>query len=128
MDRLAVREASGHVSVVGLAPLGTALTEHHVDTLTDLIGLHRPIAVAFDPDPAGQQATLAAWELPPGGWTTSASRPGSCATWCKTSPISTCPPSAAIWLISVAGCTPTTAPSPPRPSTQSATVPTRRPI
>ncbi len=63
MDRLAVREVSGHVQVVGVAPLGTALTERHVDTLTDLIGAHRPLAVCFDSDTAGRRATLAAWDL-----------------------------------------------------------------
>lgn len=63
MDRLAIQTARGTLNVSALAPLGTALTDHQVSALIDIAGPRRPIAVAYDHDPAGQAATLRAWEL-----------------------------------------------------------------
>lgn len=63
MDRLAIRQGAKNLAVTGLAPCGTALTQHQVDALVDVVGPRRPIAVALDPDPAGRAATLRAWEL-----------------------------------------------------------------
>lgn len=62
MDRLAIRHAAGPVNLVGLASLGTAFTDQHIALLHDVVGRHRPLVVAFDPDDAGRRATVAAWE------------------------------------------------------------------
>lgn len=63
MDRLAIRQGAKNLAVTGLAPCGTALTSQQVAALVRVVGTHRPIAVALDPDTAGRAATLRAWEL-----------------------------------------------------------------
>lgn len=63
LDRLAIAEAVSLAVAIGVAPCGTALTAKQADALVAIVGLRRPIAVALDPDQAGQSATLRAWEL-----------------------------------------------------------------
>lgn len=63
MDRLAIHSARGALDVVAVAPLGTALTDRQVQALLETVGPRRPVAVAYDNDPAGRAATLHAWEL-----------------------------------------------------------------
>lgn len=63
MDRLAIRQGARHLSVVGVAPCGTALTANQANALLAEVGPCRPIAVAFDPDPGGRSATVRAWEV-----------------------------------------------------------------
>lgn len=62
LDRLALRQAAGNLNIVGLAPLGTAFTEHQAHQLADTIGTRRPVAVALDPDAAGRQAAIRVWD------------------------------------------------------------------
>ena len=62
LDRLAIRQAAGNLVIVGVAPLGTAFTDHHAQQLADITGRRRPVAVAFDPDPAGRHAVVRAWD------------------------------------------------------------------
>lgn len=62
IDRLAINAAARHLSMVGLAPCGTALTSPQAQQLVDAVGTRRPIAVAFDHDRAGQAAAARAWE------------------------------------------------------------------
>jgi DNA primase catalytic core len=57
MDRLAISAAAD--DLVPLAPSGVALTAAHLDLLAEHTSLDRVI-LAFDPDPAGQAATLKA--------------------------------------------------------------------
>ncbi len=63
LDRIAVTRVTGG-RYVGLAPGGTGLTAQHIaalDRVTRLQGRH--VVVAFDGDPAGHQAALAAYPL-----------------------------------------------------------------
>jgi DNA primase catalytic core len=60
MDRLAIRAAADHL--VPLAPSGVALTGAHLDLIAEHTSLDRVI-LAFDPDPAGQAATLKAGRM-----------------------------------------------------------------
>jgi DNA primase len=63
LDRIAVTRVTGG-RYVGLAPGGTGLTAQHIaalDRVTRLQG--RRVVVAFDGDPAGHQAALAAYPL-----------------------------------------------------------------
>ncbi|MDT0262459.1 toprim domain-containing protein [Jatrophihabitans lederbergiae] len=63
IDALAVDLASGGM-MAGLAPLGTALTDHQAGQLADALGAARDrIVVATDADPAGVQAAARAYEL-----------------------------------------------------------------
>ncbi len=55
LDAEAVTAAGGG-RYVGLAPLGTALTQTHVDQLAAALPAGRPLIVATDPDQAGQKA------------------------------------------------------------------------
>jgi DNA primase catalytic core len=60
MDRLAIRAAAD--DLVPLAPSGVALTAAHLDLIAEHTSLDR-IILAFDPDPAGQAATLKAGRM-----------------------------------------------------------------
>jgi DNA primase len=60
MDRLAINAAAD--DLVPLAPSGVALTAAHLDALAEHTSLNRVI-LAFDPDPAGQAATLNAGRM-----------------------------------------------------------------
>jgi DNA primase catalytic core len=60
MDRLAITVADD--DLVPLAPSGVALTAAHLDALAEHTSLDRVI-LAFDPDPAGQAATLKAGRM-----------------------------------------------------------------
>jgi len=63
VDALAVDLASGGM-MAGLAPLGTALTEHQARQLADALGAGTDrIVIATDADPAGVQAAGRAYEL-----------------------------------------------------------------
>jgi len=63
IDALAVDLASGGM-MAGLAPLGTALTDHHAGQLADALGAGPDrIVIATDADPAGVQAASRAYEL-----------------------------------------------------------------
>ncbi len=61
LDQLATQSAAHHLAISPLATCGTALTDHHAQTLAELVGPRRPIAVALDADLAGQAAALRAW-------------------------------------------------------------------
>ena len=60
MDRLAISAAADHL--VPLATGGIALTDAHLDLLAEHTSLDRVI-LGFDPDPAGQAATLKAGRM-----------------------------------------------------------------
>jgi DNA primase catalytic core len=63
IDALAVDLASGGM-MAGLAPLGTALTDHQAGQLADALGAAPDrIVIATDADPAGVQAASLAYEL-----------------------------------------------------------------
>ena len=62
LDRLALRQAAGNLAIVGLAPLGTALTRDQATLLARVIGPRRPVGVALDADPAGRLAAVRAWD------------------------------------------------------------------
>jgi DNA primase len=66
LDARAVQAAARHVGndLVVVAPLGTALTASQLTTLNQIAPLaQRHVLVAFDPDPAGQRAAVAAYPL-----------------------------------------------------------------
>ncbi|WP_019874039.1 MobF family relaxase [Sporichthya polymorpha] len=60
LDAAAITRA-GAGRYVGLAPLGTAVTDRHLHALAQLVGVVRDIIVAFDADPAGQSAAARAY-------------------------------------------------------------------
>lgn len=66
VDVLAVAEAmSGYTppAVVAVATCGTALTAGHVELVAGGVGRSRPLAIAFDPDPAGRAGADRAYRL-----------------------------------------------------------------
>jgi DNA primase catalytic core len=55
LDAAAITRA-GAGRFIGLAPLGTALTDDHIHALAQLTGAGRDLVIAFDADPAGRAA------------------------------------------------------------------------
>lgn len=59
----AVVNAAGGGRYVGVAPLGTALTQRHVQALVEVVGSGADIVVGFDADPAGTAAAVRSYDL-----------------------------------------------------------------